>query len=220
MKFNSDHTFYFVRFPIGGGGVHLANIVSLDPNCAPRFSASKADYVEYLSGHYQKSTKNSHLPRDHAMVNDAEWQQYFDSIDPSYSASVHTGHAASFDWAQQRLDQLINKRYLLLTFNTARSREILITRERELFGTETLVNRYYREELCSMYNSYFSSPNGIDDDVNLPIEIEQLFQPNIHKIVDAINLKYNLSIPGDLAQHLHTMWYQNIASKTINKDPK
>lgn len=211
-----QHNFYFVRYPLGGAGVHIANIISLSPTCAPRFSIDKDSYLDYLIKHYADSRENAHLPKDHAMVNDPEWVEHVQSLDYNFSNSVHTGHGASFFWAKDQLQQLTNKKYVLIAFANQESKNILRERELRLFNTDTLANKYYCEELAMIYNTYFSEPGNIDDDINLVFEVADIFKSDIDLVVNKLNTKYQLDIPQAQAQQLHTLWYNNIRSKQIN----
>lgn len=204
MKF-----FYFIRHPLGGGGHHLANLLSLDATISPCLPAieSKQEWITLLFNHYKNIDVHTHFvdSENSLIVSDAGWKSYIDSLADDVS-SVHTGHAANFDWAKDVLDQLANKRYILLTFNSEQSRNIVKQREKTIFDTETLKNSYYIEELCHIYNRWFKDDVLCDDDINCAIEIQDLFVENIHPVINRINQHFGLNIPLDQAQVLHSLW--------------
>jgi hypothetical protein len=59
---------------------------------------------------------------------------------------------------------------------------------------------FYQKEFVS------TDPAICNDDINLHIEVEDLFNKNISFVVDSINKKFNLNIPLVLAQNLHDNW--------------
>ena len=201
----STHTFYFVRYPLGAGGTHLSNLISLSPTIQPRLSDDR--YFEALCKEYTKNKTTVHL-LNHYIISDPKWKTDLNKIDYNYAGSVWPGHAASFVWAKDTLDTLPNKKYVLLTFNTSASRNIIKQREQKLFSTNTLDNRYYTEELRCFYNAWFNS----NDDDNLVIETEDLFLKDISEVLNKLNQKYNLCIPFAEAQELHTLWLSRITS--------
>ena len=202
--------FYFVRQPLGGGGHHLANLMSLDATISPRSPEikSKQEWIALLINHYNNADIHTHFNnnQDSLSVSDPDWRFEIERLDQNLN-SVHVGHAANFDWAEHALDQLPNKRYILLTFNTLESRNIVKQREKAIFDTETLKNEYYVEELCHMYNRWFKDATVCDDDINCPIEIQDLFVEDIGSVIDKINQHFDLSIPLDQAQDLHKLWF-------------
>ena len=67
---------------------------------------------------------------------------------------------------------------------------------------------YMKEEYRHFYQKEFISTDPVicNDDINLRIEVEDLFNKNISFVVDSINKKFNLDIPMALAQNLHDLW--------------
>ena len=202
--------FYFVRQPLGGGGHHLANLMSLDATISPRSPEikSKQEWIALLINHYNNTDIHTHFNnnQDSLIVSDPDWKSEVERLDQNLS-SVHVGHAANFDWAEHVLDQLPSKRYILLTFNTLESRNIVKQREKAIFDTETLKNEYYVEELCHMYNRWFKDAIICDDDINCPIEIQDLFVEDAVPVIAKINKHFGLNIPLDQAQELHRLWF-------------
>lgn len=203
---NSDNsTFYFVRFPLGGGGNHLANLISLDASFGSRIPGlDKELYQTELIKTYNKSNLTGHLSTQ-LHIHDHQWIDIVDQLD-SKSNSVYTGHACSFIWGRSTLNSLKNKRYILLTFKSDKSMEILKKRELAIFNTSSLENSYYAEEIRYLYNGWIQEDNQIADDINLEIEISELFQDNINDLLSKINKKFNLNIPHNTAKELHDEW--------------
>ena len=203
MKF-----FYFVRAPLGGGGRHLANLMSLDNSVSPSLPQikSKQEWFEFLVAQYNNTIEIGAHFNHSIIISDARWKADLASLDNAMS-SVHHGHASSFDWAKDTLDQLPNKRYVLLTFNTPASRSIVIKREKQFFGTETLKNTFYVEEICHFYNKQFKDGATCDDDLNFSIEIENIFVEDITSVIGKINEHFCMNIPISDAQYLHKIWW-------------
>ena len=205
---NNSHTFYFVRYPLGAGGTHLSNIISLDETIAPRGTIKKDSYFEFLISSYQSKLSTAHLP-GHCIISDHMWAKNL-STSYQHSASVHLGHAASFFWAKPLLDRFQNKKYILLTFTDIKSRQCILQREKSLFTTTTLNNKYYVEEMSYFYSTRIQESGKIDADINLAIETYLLFKPNITELVLLINQQYHLNIPVNQAQQLHDIWLPKV----------
>ena len=206
----NQHTFYFIRYPLGGGGVHLANLISTSDQFYPRvIGTNHLEYLSQLLKVYQETSKiTAHLPGQYIISDIDPWENLLNNIDPAIPNSIHLGHAASFIWSKPILDTLKIKKYILLTANTDRSLHILQTREKHIFGHSVFDSPYYKQELLAFYNQWFYEPGAIDDDINFPIEIEDLFQDNITNLLDRISKKFNLIIPHHPAQELHHVWIQ------------
>ena len=209
MTDSLTHNFYFIRYPLGAGGVHLGHLVSLSDQIAPHGTLSKDRYFEFLYSEYKQKKTTVHL-LDQCIISDPQWLDNL-SLWYNYSGSVHTGHSASFEWAINKLNHFKNKKYILLQFNSAESRRILSQRELRIFKTNTLANSYYANEICHWYNTWFIEPDIISDDINLPMELSCVFDNDITPMIEKINIKYQLDIPLDRAQELHDIWINNIA---------
>lgn len=217
ITLHSSHTYYFIRYPLGAGGSHLSNILSLDPTFCPKIPGkSKQDNYKNLVNAYTNQLINSHLD-NHLIINDSAWDSILENLDIDYPNSVHLAHAASIDWRAQYLEQIENKKFILLKFTTERSTDFVRARESNLFGTDTLANPYYREEIRNLYSKWILVPGKIDDDINFEIEIEDLLQNSIHDCVESLNKKFKLSIPTVESQNLHTLWINNLITSGLEK---
>ena len=210
MHIDQNHTFYFIKYPLGGGGVHLANLISLSDICNNFFQTeSKNNYFAYLEGVYTDSyKKHVHSDQQHIISDVDKWKQRLLTLDYTIPNSVHLGHAASFDWANNVLKLLENKRYINIVFTTQNSVNLLRSRERSIFGTDTLANMFYQKELEHFYNKQFESTNNKDyhDEINFTIEFEDLCKAEIQNVIKGINEKYNLQVPLEKASYLHNLW--------------
>jgi hypothetical protein len=212
MSFD-EHTFYFVRYPLGGGGAHLVNLISLSTLISkPVDNVSANTYFAYLKDTiYNNNKKNAHGYWQFIISDQEKWKTALKKIDYTLHGSVYAGHAASFFWANDILKCLKNKKYISLTFNTESSEKLLLDREYRLFCSQTLKNSYYKNEIKYFYNQEFISENHwCNDDINLNIEISALFSDNVIPVISSINQKYNIKIPEDQAQELHSLWIKNI----------
>jgi hypothetical protein len=202
-------TFYFVRAPLAGGGRHLANLISLDAgiNQYQGRKLSKQKWVDFLFDCYRSNDETAHYAGT-VIISDATWAAEALAM-MEVSDSVHHGHSASFDWAQAVLEKIKNKRFVSLTFNSPESRSILLKREKEVFGTATLENQYYVEELAHFYNREFTDDVLCNADVNLAVEVKDIFENDVGVLIDKINQHYGIAIPIVTAQQLHNIWLKN-----------
>lgn len=200
---------YFIRFIPGSGGVHLSNLISLDAAFNPKvIGLSKGQYIEYLLTYYSTGPITGHLENHHLISARDSWIRYLSHQDFNLPNAVHMGHAASFDWVSDIIENLENKKFISLTFNSNRSIEILRTRLQYFNYDDFLNHSYMKEELRHFYQTEFVStdPTICNNDINLRIEVEDLFNKEISFVVDSINAKFNLDIPLALAQNLHAHW--------------
>jgi len=200
---------YFIRFIPGGGGVHLSNLISLDATFNSKvIGLSKDQYIKYLIDYYSTNPINGHLDNHHIINDKDAWMNYLNHQDFNLPNAVHVGHAASFDWASDTLKTLKNKKFISITFNSNRSVEILQDRIKHFNWPDFLKLGYIREEYQHFYQKEFISTDPLicNDDINLQIEVEDLFNKNISFVIDSVNSKFNLNIPLSLAQNLHDHW--------------
>jgi hypothetical protein len=184
-------------------------LISLDATFNSKvIGLSKDQYIEYLLTYYSTGPSVGHL-ENHHIINDRDaWAGYLSHQDFNLPNAVHVGHAASFNWMEDILKTLKNKKFISLTFNSNRSIEILYNRLQYLNWHNFLKNSYMKEELRHFYQTDFIStdPTICNNDINLRIEVEDLFNKNISFVVDSINEKFNLNVPLALAQNLHAHW--------------
>lgn len=200
---------YFIRFIPGSGGVHLSNLISLDAAFNSKvIGLSKDQYIEYLLTYYSTGPITGHLENHHIISDRDIWIKYLNHQDFNLPNAVHVGHAASFDWMSDIIKNLENKKFISLTFNSNRSIEMLQNRLEYLNWSDFLKVGFMKEELRHFYQTEFIStdPTICNDDINLYIEVEDLFNKNISFVVNSINEKFNLDIPLALAQNLHAHW--------------
>jgi len=208
----NEHIFYFVRYPLGGGGTHLSNLISLSENINKKIeNVSATDYFLYLKDIYTNNEKHLHDDQQFIISDIDQWKSKLLKTNYKLSGSVYTGHAASFTWAKSIIDHLRIKKYISITFDSEESEKILSDREYKLFDTHTLRNSYYKEEMRFFYNQEFISDSILcNDDINLKFEITDIFSKNISPVIKKINQKYNIGIPEDQAQALHNLWIKKI----------
>ena len=206
--FRDDHNYYFIRFPIGGGGTHLANLLSLAKNVNSKFlNLDKSKQFDYLHNIYSTNPHgHAHTVADITIQSDS-WIDHLTNLDYSITNSIHTGHGASFIWCADKLKLINNKKIISLSFETNQSVDIIRKRERKITNTDTLANNYYLQELRTLYTL------PIDNCPNLQIEVERLFVPYIIPLLESIATEFNFDIPLDLAQTLHTIWFQKIEAQ-------
>jgi len=200
---------YFVRYFPAAGGVHLSNLISLDATFNSKvIGLSKDQYIEYLIDYYSMNPTSGHLENHHIISDRDAWTNYLGHQDFNLPNAIHVGHAASFNWAADTLGTLENKKFISLTFNSNKSIETLQDRLQRFDWPNFFKNDYMMKEYQYFYEKEFVSTNPAicNDDINLHIEVENLFNKNISFVVNSINKKFNLNIPVTLAQNLHDHW--------------
>lgn len=201
-----NHTFYFIKFPLGAGGTHLSNMISLSPIVNDRFKSD--NYIRDLELIYTNQKRHVHSSHQHIISDLDKWQHCLDNLDYTIPNSIHIGHAASFGWAESILQTLINKKYINIVVTTDRSIQLLRQREFNIFKTDTFANRYYQKELIYFYNKQFDSTNSIHwpDEINFSIELEDLYTEDITDVILSINEKYALDVPEDQVKYFQKLW--------------
>ena len=82
-----NHTFYFIKYPPGAGGAHLANLIALDATFASKNSElDKEQFNEYLHAFYKKqqagdaTLKNKHID-GHCIISSPLWLEQLKTLD-------------------------------------------------------------------------------------------------------------------------------------------
>lgn len=207
-----NHIFYFVRYPFASGGAHISNLISLDNNFAVKNPTySKENFSNYLLEFYKKemvknvSLQDRHIS-GHYIIGAELWVEQLKNLDYNYKNSVHQGHALCF-FAREKLIKALNRRYINITFHTEKSFELLKKREYELVQTKTFEHDVYASELRYFYNNLIHEIKDFSLLNVFNLEVEEIFVPDITNVIKQINKKFDLNIPIEQAQELHSLWY-------------
>ena len=210
-----EHQFYFVCFPPGAGGVHLGNLIALDPTFSPRGLTSHDEYYQKLLEQYASSELWAHAV-NHQMfdVNDPPMlikiNQYLSSIDTTkYKNSVHLGRVTNF-FNNRYFDNLSKKRVILFTFNDQLSIDLVGKREEIIFTEYSPIHKTGIFNIIAFRylhsKEYFQKMHGIDDLDLFQLEAKRMFNADITDLLKELNQEFNLNIPLDQATKLHQLW--------------
>ena len=206
-----NHNFYFIKYPPGAGGAHLANLISLDTTFTSKNpELTKQDFIDNLYAFYKKQPvdtilKNKHIDA-HCIISSPIWIEQLKRLDYNFNNSIHLGHAACF-LIRSKFIEKINRKYITLTFNSEKSLTLLKSREAKTLNTTTLENEYYCHELRYFYSTILNESSVFSTEHILNFEIDEIYVKDIVPIITFINQKFNLNIPLNQAQELHNYWY-------------
>lgn len=214
MNFSS-HIFYFVIYPQGACGHHLANLINLDDSFnSPHSDLTKEEFSLYLEYFYKSYNFNEiglskRHTKFHTIIGGPEWLLNLKTLDFSFKNSIHKGHKGSFikNYYNQIIQTFKNHRQILIQCKTKRSLEILEKRKIKLPQlTETVsdVVSYNNLFLPLLNESPYFSPEHV-----ITLELEEIFKSDIKDVLKNINQKFTLNIPEDKAQNLHDLWYNS-----------
>lgn len=215
--FFHNHTFFFIKYPIASGGSHLQNLISLDNNFLPSnldnnhesFNFYLKNFYENLQPYGQVPLSDKHVS-NHYLINQKKFDSVVEEIKNhkiNFTHSVHKGHHCSFIERKNFIDNLQNKKFILVYFEDEKDYEIAIKRELKMFRTTTLKQLVYREEIRYNYDCIFCNHEKVNDDI-IKIKISDLFSKNIDTILDNINQKFGCNIPIATAKYYHYIWLE------------
>lgn len=187
-------TTIIIAFPPAAGGNHLKNILSLknDNNFLPAFYINNKTSVHQRPGSNLKET---------------------DCIDAISQLGLHIlhGHFGEIMSYQKYLDQLVDKKFIILSPDTAEDRKLLRARA-ILLGYATLdADGYFDQEQVFLYepfiyNRYFQTP--MSNIMN--ISISEWFTKDIDPVVSRLNQFLNCKLDTDYVKQLHSIWIDKI----------
>lgn len=186
-----------IVYPPSAGGNHLKNILCLDSSFA---NSSDLDMVKYTSGEREVHSTPGRNMQESRMT-EAE------QCDTDFILHGHFGELAPW---RNRINDIKNKKFLVISIATPRDRYLLDQRQHRLgqWGHEYYLHEeqpfLYTPEL---YQTYFTGrPENI-----YTMALNDFWHPNLghYKIVDRLNDFLNKSINQDQAQFLHRHWHVN-----------
>lgn len=195
----SQHENLFVIFPIGAGGNHLANLLSLSTKYE-----RQVDFAHYAD----LSTTTAHFSDALNLTN------LTDRIcDLRNQSNVFCSHLAEYIWHQDLVKQNFQRRKFLI-INTHGAHEWI--RYRMTQFNPGLVNEYVWQETATLYSqAVFASLTGENDFFN--IDINNLFDCEPNSFVDFLEQMLLIKIPRELACEVHQKWQNANYMSTLSR---
>lgn len=190
-------TVVVIAYPPAAGGNHLKNILCLDQSFA---NSNDLDMDKYTSG---KREVHSTTGRN--------MQQYrIESAESAEQDYVLHGHFGELAPWRERVNAIVDKKFLVISINSDRDQYLLDNRQHRLgqWGHEY----YLREEQpylyqSELYQTYFTArPENI-----YTIALNDFWHPDLqqYKIIEQLNGFLNKNISNESAQFLHRQWHIN-----------
>lgn len=192
-------TALIIAYPPSGGGNHLKNILCLDKSFG---NSGDLDIGKYTSGkrevHSTKGRNVTPLKIEAA------------TRDPHHEYIIH-GHFGELATQRDQINNIIDKRFIVMTIDTPRDRHLLNCRQ-GMLGQKSGHEYYLNEEQFYLYQPYFYQTyfTGIPTSI-YTIALNEFWHPDLtqYNIVQRLNTFLNKSIDQEQAQFLHTHWQNN-----------
>lgn len=196
---------YIIAYPPCAGGNHLKNIVGLDGRFDNQWPW---DWVREqtigLDVYYDK--KRPMRGEVQSLPGRNLHEVFVEHIlqTPNRDFLIH-GHFGELAQYKSQLQQMPNKKVLMLTIDQAHEREWLINRQTRL-GQNNHPYWVNEEQIylyrSDMYHSYF----GVDSVGSLPLS--ELMSPILSsKFFSTLNEIFDTTLDKSKAQELHSIWY-------------
>lgn len=178
-------------FPPGAGGNHLANIISVGNRFSLRFDINN----------YHNLTGNAHVSN----IKNLQIDQ--DTIDQLQSTSnVLCSHLAEYLWVQDFVNQLPNRKYLVLEFGSALSDTV---RKRITKMYPAYQQEYFLQEISTLYSQQcVQRLTGETDFFRLDVNV--LFQEDVSDLLNSLEQDLHLNLDKSVIQELHDKWLQTL----------
>jgi hypothetical protein len=192
-------TVVVIAYPPSAGGNHLKNILCLDPSFA---NSRELDQTKYTKGDREvHSTPGRNI------------QEYkIDAAVISKTDYVIHGHFGELATERDRINAIIDKKFIVVSIDTDRDKFLLDTRQGRL---GQLGHPYYlNEEQPYLYQPYFYQTYFTGRSENIyTIALNDFWHPDLttYNIVPGLNTFLNKNIDQKQAQVLHNQWQTNNA---------
>jgi len=210
-----------ICYPPGGGGNHLKNIISLDARFHDQWPWPWAKTLELHSEVYVEDPDIC-TGTVHALRGRNVREVFFDHMesqpDGFYLLHGHFGELAKY---LDRIKNLENINWILMTFDHTEDRHLLDQRQRRLgqnnhpYWLEEEQPYLYQDLMCQSY--FHADPHNI-----LSIPLREFWNPNLAEfdIIDRINAFLQIDVKLQAAQCLHDHWHRlNFGYLTPNLAP-
>jgi hypothetical protein len=184
----------FVIFAPGLGGNHLSNLISLTPRFHKNFDINN----------YQDGMKNAHLSVLTNLNQDLILKHQEELLGNS---NVLCGHLGEYLWLQNnQLDHFFkNRRFAVIEFPEKNSPAW----NRLVNYSSYYLNEYFFYEQKTLYSSKYLKLL-FDEHDYFYINSENIFTESVNGIVNFVEQQLCTTIDAELAQKLHTIWFQNL----------
>lgn len=183
----------FVVFPPGSGGNHLRNII---------VSCYEGTNISKLYGTHKNTV--------HATIgNNLQHHQVETAVAYQDQTHVLHGHFGEIMSFQQQVRSIVDKKFVILSPDTADDRKLLNARRRMLGYLNDIDGDYFDGEQVFlyepfMYHWYFQTP--MDNIMNIPIL--EWFVADINSVLDRMSYFLKLPIDKEQISNLHATWVE------------
>jgi len=184
-------TIIIISFPPSAGGNHLKNILT---------ASNDSEY--FLTMYNNNNNKSFHrTPGSNLKKEDC-----INAISQPGTHILH-GHFGEIMAHQKYIDQMLDKKFIILSPDTSEDRRLLRTRT-QLLGQPTLdAENYFDQEQVFLYepfiyNRYFrTSMSNI-----MNISISEWFTNDIDSVIERLNQFLNCKLDTEYVKQLHSDW--------------
>jgi len=181
-------TTIIIPFPPGAGGNHLRNIITLDYNTAfTQYNKTPTIFHAQSGGNLKE--KNC-----------------IDALSIPGSHTLH-GHFAEIMSYQTYIDQIIDKKFVILSPDTPKDRALLHARQKFIGQSALIADDYFGQEQVFlyevfMYNRYFNTPMS----QIMNISISEWITNDIGPVITRLNQFLELDLDVNQVKQLHNIW--------------
>jgi len=210
-----------ICYPPGGGGNHFKNIISLDARFHDQWPWPWAKSLDLHSEVYVEDP-DVMTGTAHALRGRNVREVFFDHIESqSHGFYLLHGHFGELAKYRDRVKNIDNVNWILMTFDHVEDRHLLDQRQRRLgqnnhpYWLEEEQPYLYQDLMCCAY--FHALPNRI-----LTIPLREFWNADLsqHNIIDRINEFLQIDIKLEAAQTLHDHWRRlNFGYLTPNPAP-
>lgn len=190
-------TVVVIAYPPAGGGNHLKNMLCLDPSFA---NSNELDHSKYRLGCREVHSTSGRNMQEYKIAQ-------AESAEQDYILHGHFGELAPW---RDRINAVIDKKFIIVTIDNQRDQDLLDTRQHRLgqFGHDY----YLREEQPYLYQSEFYQTYFTGRLENIyTIALNDFWNPVLDQsqIIQQLNSFLNKNIDVEQAQILHQCWHSN-----------
>jgi len=186
-----------IAYPPSGGGNHLKNLLCLDGAFS---NSGDLNFEPYNTGNREVHSTAGRNMNQHRMV---------EALDSTGDFILH-GHFGELAPYRETINNIQNKRFVIITIDTQKDRHLLQSRQNQL-GQHS--HEYYLHEeqyflyQSAMYSTYFTG----QESAIFSFPLTELWHPVINYTTTWDRLNSFLGINIDLvqAQRLHDQWRVN-----------
>ena len=180
-----------VVFPPAAGGNHLKNIIVS--------GCYHTDFSDVYTG--KKKSVHAHVGRN---LQREHVENAVTSQDKIHVLHGHFGEIMSF---QKELDNIVDKKFVIISPETSTDRKILSSRQQSLGDASFIDDNYFDHEQvflyeCFMYHRYFSVPL----DCIMNISITEMFTADLTPALDRLEFLLGIPIDRTKINNMHTTW--------------